>query len=134
MRFLPWASLDIISTFSIHISVMPTRCWTFHPPHLRLDWASVNAHDHRGLRRRGAQQGFGQELAGNTVWLFWCEGSENRVNGSTPVLLSNLKLTNCVDAFCRQTSVPVSYSMVRFMAEASSVSERIAMGGDSSKS
>lgn len=45
----------------------------------------------------------------------------------------NLKLTNCVDAFSRQTSVPVSYSILRFMAEANSVSERIAMGGTAAK-
>lgn len=87
-----------------------------------------------GCVDEGHSSGSARNSLANTVWLFWFEGSENRVNGSTPVLLSNLKLTNCVDAFCRQTSVPVSYSMLRFMAEASSVSERIAMGGNSSKS
>lgn len=126
--------LDIISTFSIRISAIPSPRDAGPSTHLRLDWASVDTHGHRGLRRRGAQQWLGQELAGTTVWLFECDGSENRVNGSHPVLLSNMKLTNCVVAVCRQTSVQASYSMLRFMAEANSVSGRIAMGGNGSKS
>lgn len=99
-------SLDIISTFSIQISAIPSPRDGGPPTHLRLDGASVSNHNHRGLRRRGAQQWLGQELAGTAVWLFWCDGSENRVNGSHPVLLSNLKLTNCIIAMNRQTSAP----------------------------
>jgi hypothetical protein len=43
------------------------------------------------------------------------------------------RLTNCVDAVCRPTSAAASFSMLRFMAEANSVSGRIAMGGNSGK-
>lgn len=76
-------SLDIVSTFSIRISAIPSPRDVGPPTHLRLDWASVDTHGHRGLRRRGAQQWLGQELAGTTVWLFECDGSENRVNWCT---------------------------------------------------
>lgn len=64
--------LDITSTFSIQISAIHSPRDAGRSTHLRLDWASVDTHDHmhRGLRRRGAQQWLGQELAGTTVWLF----------------------------------------------------------------